>query len=291
MRTARGPHEAMRIFGYLRMPIFALIGGYVYALRPVVPGGGGSFLRGKARRILIPLLVVSTLFFVTQTTANGSWSGVNAESASQVYLHSYEIFWFLQAMLLIFLALPLLERAGLLRPVPLVAVALCVQMVVKPLEWISFLSLNGALFLLPFFLAGLALRRYRNAIYPWRGAILAVFLTSFALHALNVTLGGPIERIGRGTVLALLVGTSGPAAIVLFAPAMPPLARLGDQSYAIYLFHIFFVVALLRLFERLGLGNAVSGLVALGAGLIGPMVVERVARRWTPTRRLLLGLT
>src|SRR5687768_14878195 len=43
----------------LRMPLFAALSGFVYALRPPVgPAGLPRLARGKVRRLLVPLVVV-----------------------------------------------------------------------------------------------------------------------------------------------------------------------------------------------------------------------------------------
>src|SRR5688572_16946795 len=45
---------------FLRMPLFAVITGYVYAYRPLEPDKAGRFLANKLRRLLIPLFTVAT---------------------------------------------------------------------------------------------------------------------------------------------------------------------------------------------------------------------------------------
>ena len=45
---------------FLRMPLFTVISGYVYALRPLNTTMIGRFIKGKARRILVPMVAVGT---------------------------------------------------------------------------------------------------------------------------------------------------------------------------------------------------------------------------------------
>jgi glucan biosynthesis protein C len=59
-------------FAYLRMPLFTFISGYVYALRPLTAfDKWPQFLRGKTRRLLLPMFVVGTFLAVLKTYAPG----------------------------------------------------------------------------------------------------------------------------------------------------------------------------------------------------------------------------
>ena len=46
---------------YIRMPLFTFLSGFVYALRPYA-GNWSAYLKGKATRLLVPMLFVGTLF-------------------------------------------------------------------------------------------------------------------------------------------------------------------------------------------------------------------------------------
>src|SRR3954451_22202707 len=45
----------------VRMPMFTFLSGFVYAYRPVRNGEVGTFVTKKVRRLLIPMVVVSTI--------------------------------------------------------------------------------------------------------------------------------------------------------------------------------------------------------------------------------------
>ncbi|WPU97154.1 acyltransferase family protein [Mucilaginibacter sabulilitoris] len=52
---------------YIRMPLFTVISGFVYAYKPVSRFTTNSkFIAGKINRLLIPLVVVATLFYLLQ---------------------------------------------------------------------------------------------------------------------------------------------------------------------------------------------------------------------------------
>ena len=53
-----------RMFEYIRLSLFAVISGYLYALRPVTAVNWRSFLSGKMRRLLIPLATALLVRFI-----------------------------------------------------------------------------------------------------------------------------------------------------------------------------------------------------------------------------------
>lgn len=102
LRAGSEIHQLLAFLSPLRMPLFAMISGCVYAMRPVRRGSEINFLTGKVRRILLPLLTVSTAFYSAQVAI-----GVEPLSGAilrlpSIYLRSYAIFWFLQAIFLVF---------------------------------------------------------------------------------------------------------------------------------------------------------------------------------------------
>lgn len=102
------------------MPLFSFRSGYVYALRPL-RDRYGPFARGKARRLLVPLLVVGTAFAVLQSLSPGT-NGSVADEIPRYQWHIIPIrhLWFLQSIFWVFLAVGLLDRYRKLERVPVV---------------------------------------------------------------------------------------------------------------------------------------------------------------------------
>lgn len=277
---------------YTRMPIFGFLSGYVYALKPMRAGQAKPFLRGKARRLVLPLAAVSTLFFLVWNAWYGNL-GAALPGMWRIYVFSYEIYWFLQAMVLIFLAVALLEGLGVLSRWTGVAAAAALAFVAgHPLENVTFLSLGGALYLAPYFLAGLATFRFGLTARPSVLVAVAVLVCAAAiLHGWRVAHLPHDVVAARVTVLSLIIGAGGSLLLLRGVPDNVWLARIGASSFAIFLFHIFFVVAARTVLGRLGeppLGLHIAA--GLAAGLAGPMVLELVLMRWAGTRRVFLGL-
>lgn len=268
---------------YLRMPLFAGIAGYVYAHRPSGTAWQG-FLAGKARRLLLPLLTVGSVFALLQSVTPGA-NGAPA-APWQVLVLPTAHYWFLQALFLVFLATAALERFGLLaRPGRTLAVGLVAAAVflsVQPPPWFS---LDGALYLMPFFLVGVAVRQ----VGAVPRAVLALIGFAFVALVLAVlTSAEPIRP--RQSLASLALGALGVWLLIALPWHQRVLMLLGRYSYAVFLFHVFFTAAARIAMVRLGV-DSVAVLVTTGmlAGIAGPVVVARIVQgsRWASL--LLLG--
>ena len=261
--------EVNDLLALIRMPLFTILSGYVYAMRPFEAGPGG-FIRGKVRRLLIPMLIVGTAFAILQAVIPGTRSVTD----HWYLLHILPVahYWFIESLFFLFLILLPLEAWGILKkPVGFAAVfgvAAMLYLIGFGTPWFSLL---GTFYLMPFFLAGLAWGRFgiRELISPARAwtalAVLAVLLAVFAY-------GSPPER---QTVAGLLVGLVGCGALLSTGWSVPALAWVGGFSYTIYLYHVFFTAGARIALTRVGIdGISVLFLSALTAGILGPILVE-----------------
>ena len=293
LRIADGDplRRVLDILLYLRMPLFAFISGYIYALKPLDPAAPRAFLLGKMRRLGLPVLSATTIFFALAWLRQPLPAGQTIWELFQAYFFAYEIYWFLQAMLLIFVVLPLFERSLLRSPAGLTLVTLAVFLLTRPAEPIDFLSINGAAYLGPFFLIGIGVRRFVKLDRRSTIALTCMLLVSTLLHIANVLSLPAHLGAQRGTWLSLMIGGIAPILIIAFIPRSATLARIGQSSFAIFLFHIFFVVPTRIMLERLGLHDVgLHFTIGMAAGVCGPMLLEVFIIRNALARRILLGL-
>jgi peptidoglycan/LPS O-acetylase OafA/YrhL len=271
---------------YLRMPLFTFLSGLVYGLRPF-GGNSQAFLSGKIRRLLVPMLVVGTVFAALQAVTPGTNS-----SAGPWYLwHVQPVahFWFVESLFWVFVLLWALERAAWLQTAKgfavVFALACGVYLSVRGWHWFG---LEGAIYLLPYFLAGLAATRISFRAWlakPW----VKIGLLACAV-GMVLWMGTPMSNPDRRTVWMLLSGLSLCLLCLSFGWANRHLAGIGRHSYAIYLFHVFFTAAARIALDRLQIDVLPMDLVAgVTLGLAGPVVVERLASRFKWTAVLLLG--
>jgi fucose 4-O-acetylase-like acetyltransferase len=271
---------------YLRMPLFTFLSGLVYGLRPFA-GNSRVFLVGKARRLLVPMLVVGTIFAIAQALTPGTHDVVGAWYT--VHLLPVAHFWFVESLFWVFVVVWLLERGQWLsgsRGFGLLFLSSCLlYLSVRGWPW---LGVEGAIYLLPYFLVGLAVSRFPQA-QAVTGALGKACLLAMAAAAI-LTMGLPVPDPERRTVPMLLAGVSLCLLVLGSGLSASWLARVGRFSYAIYIFHVFFTASARISMELLGVDNQPVDLVlGLSLGLAGPMLVASLASRHRWTALLLLG--
>lgn len=283
-----------QLFFHLRMPLFAMLSGFVYAARPVRPGQAGAFARGKARRLVGPFVFAATAFAIIMTVTGGSWA-VEPSRFWTVYLQPYAQFWFLQALVLIFCAIAIFDLALPNRPqlAALAFLALSAIAFLSPLgRGVEWMSLDRAIYLAPFFGFGLIAARLEPRAAMRVGlACAGLALTLFVLHALTV-FAEPDRDIARRTAMALGLGLSLGGTLLAFRFTLGPLARIGAYSFSIYLYHLFAVMGLQLAYQLIGRPDPWAGLaLGLAAGIAAPIVLhEIVLRVGGPLPMVMLGL-
>lgn len=288
--------EVNDAFLFVRMPLFAAISGWVFALRPPGPGAVVAFVRRRARRLLLPqlsygLVVLLVGVFPPRLVWPSSWTTV-VEVLGQPRAH----FWFVQALFLILLlALALDAVDGLRTPscwAAVTAVALLAPTLL-PADLPRSGRLSGAVFLLGFFLLGLGLQRFGERLFS-RAVVapaVVVLVVGVVLQQL-VGLGIVELERDRGSVLSLLVGVPAVALLLRHRGVARRLAWLGPLSFAIFLYHRDGITLGLRALQLAGqpFDGTTRLLLVLGGAVGLPILAHAVLVRSRTTRRLFLGL-
>jgi glucan biosynthesis protein C len=269
----------------VRMPLFTAISGFVYALRPVSRGSSLSrFCLGKIRRMIVPLFVVSTLFFISQAMLPGTNNAPSWSEMPSIYVSSYAHFWFLQAIFCIFVLVSLLEKTGCLNSPGklLAAFAIAAAASLNSESFPEFFSISSAAKLLPSFLLGVALCRFPKQFINTPnvtviGALLvAVIVTdqaelwaAISLNELEITVVGTV--LGLAAIYMLI------ARRFFFAP----LAWLGYYSFEIYLFHVFGTAGTRIALNKLSIDNAwITFIASMLAGMLLPVLLKKMVERY-----------
>jgi fucose 4-O-acetylase-like acetyltransferase len=270
---------------YIRMPLFSFISGYVYAFRPY-QGNAGGFIKGKVRRLLLPLITVGTLFAVVQAVTPGA----NMAVEHWWLLHIVPVghFWFLEALFIVFLVVVLLEHfKALSTPAGFAVVWLLSAVLFDYFSPPNYFGAQGAVYLLPFFLAGLACKRFEINGPVARGAAAVAFICAATVAMLFPQFseqGSSIAALGLGVCSAFLLLRSGWSS--------RHLAYVGSWSFAIYLLHVFFTAASRIVLKKLGVTDTYVLMASgLAAGLIGPIVSALLISRHAGLNLWLLGVT
>jgi glucans biosynthesis protein C len=276
--------------GLVRMPLFTILSGMVYALRPVSWDRSGLFVQGKALRLLLPLVFVGYLFAIVQMLTPGANEALTPRALLFLPFFSYAHFWFLQALFLVFLFLLPFEASGFSqrRAGMAMLLALATVLFLARDQLPHVFSADRAAYLLPFFLAGVALRRFSASIYRL-GRTAAVLVGVPAVVALAAVAAGQAELAWHCLRLALGVGFA--SLLLAIVPPVRFLAEIGHYSYTIYLFHVFFAAASRIVLGKLGVESlAILTLSGIVAGVTGPIVVHRSLERVPYLSRMFLGL-
>jgi peptidoglycan/LPS O-acetylase OafA/YrhL len=212
-----------------------------------------------------------------------------------IYAFPFYHLWFVQALLLVFGVLVLLESFGALATFPRFLVVLGFSLALyggAPFGSHNVFGVHNATYLLPFFLWGLAAQRFRDLLHGKRALIATVlcFVVSQGFQAYIVLTRSlaPIDPVEHRSALNLLIGMSASLAALQLVPRLRLMEMIGGSSYAIYLYHPLFVAAVLfAAGTRVFLPTSLLLVVAGAGGIVGPMLVERTARE-IPGGRLLL---
>ena len=258
------------LLAVVRMPLFAFLAGAMY---------GRSRLRGKQvvvdkfKRLIVPMLTVGTLFALVQYVIPGANQPV--QDLYLIHIVPVAHYWFLESLFLIFCLLAFVEFARPLNSVLSWSIAFLTSifMYLMHLGLIWF-GILGATYLLPFFLLGLAFTRFGWTALPgrawWGTMLIAGGCTALALIVVTDS------YVNRFTPAMLLTGLLLSAGLWLRPPSAAWLARIGDHSMAMFLFHVFFTAAARMVLDRLGFKSVAPHLlVGVLSGLLGPAAIQR----------------
>ena len=273
----------------LRMPLFIFLSGVVFCTGVDRFEAVPRRLVSKARRLLLPLGCVGSLFWLT-LALTGREVGPFGAFLWQPFAH----FWYLQASFAIMgTALGLLALChGRVVPAAMALAVLGLAGGALLPDWVGNpFAIRQAMVFAPFFAAGLVWRAVAMPALAGAAQERAVGLAMVSLAILTGYAAAleimPLTRTG-----AQMVGILGCAGLMLAAPRHAGLARLGRSSYAVYLFHVFFTAGTLMGLDRFWSGGPVAAVygLALVAGLSGPVMLERVLLAVPVLKVLCLGL-
>jgi peptidoglycan/LPS O-acetylase OafA/YrhL len=278
--------QAMSSLDFLRMPTFALLAGFLYGSRRVSPSNLGQYLGKKAQRLGLPLLF-ATLFTVV---ARRLVYGDQTNPLEAIFSH-YQHFWFLQAILLIFVGMAIWDSKSRPSWSTLLIVGFAATMLSRTFFTTTFLSFNGALYLLPYFIVGMILQNHSHLLAKPELSRLAIALvvTVLALQWTAHTAGG--NEINRRMLSATMCGIAGAYLMLVHCPRIAFAEWIGRYSYTIFLWHSISGAAVRHLLERLVvLPTALTFVLLSAASILIPIAIHLVVQRLPGVSLLVAGI-
>ncbi len=276
------------------MPLFFFISGYLLKyvhgdLAQLHLSGRSGYLTRKARRLLVPYTVISSLFFVPKAI-------LSRYSVRPLHLNLHDYldqllvpyhnvfgaYWFMPTLFLIFTVFTIARKAWGQRSVPMgspiLLLTLALANCLLPFTKDSLLNLAGVAFYLVYFTAGYLYQasRLEEAIKRASGK-----MTVIPPLALSVVL----LYAPQGSLTDLLMAFNG---ILMSIGLSQAYKRLGGHwldhlfgyTYSIYLYSGFFqILSLQVLLHFVSLPPAVYVPLAFVTGLYGPWAVRKAWRR------------
>lgn len=286
-------------FADIRMPLFTLISGYAYAMVPVAGWRGyPQLIKGKSRRLLLPLITVGSVLYLVKCSVPGLNSADDGLAFWRVFVFRFEYLWFLQSIFIVFVVVGLLDGARLLESrtrwwiVTLSAAVVYVVVLVPPTA--DVFTVSGAVRLLPFFLLGYGMRRH--ALFDLRGApaVVTAAIAFAGIYAIRLLTIFGTYRPDRFVDRVIAVGVGATALILIYSARnlldSRFLAWIGGFSFGIYLLHVFATAGSRILLEHVGV-HRVSELFVAGLlmGIGAPIVFQLIFGKVWLIRTLVLG--
>lgn len=285
-------------FQYLRMPLFTVISGWVYALRPAQKDNLGSFTVKKVRRIILPLIFVGGAYYILQSLVPGTNFSYDLKDIWQIAIFPYTFYWYLQALFIVFLIVSVVDSKGwantftgwlLLFGASLILLFLRDMFI--PQTFPNYFGFKGGLYLLPFFVIGVGIKRFKsyfdNKIFVWINAIIIVaglviqqLIWYDIIHYKLSSSGG----------LGLLIGVTGVIICLRIHFSFKWLVWMGSYAYTIFLFHSFGTSGGRIILNKIGIfSTPVVFFFSLLLGLFIPILIENILDKFGTTRMLFLG--
>ena len=282
---------------YIRLPLFTVISGWVYANKPVLAQNTSGFISGKFRRLIIPMLVIGTILFVFRMVIPGTNTTPDLSQLPRNLLFPYDVYWYLYSLFLIFLAISVLDCTAFFHKIH----GWCVTMLcalaflfisenfLDPIP--NFFSFKGAAYLLPFFLLGIGIFRFKEYVLNERDTflILLVFIASVVIQ--QIVWFSDLPMLEKHSALGMTVGLSGLLLLFRLKLKSDLLIWIGGYAYGIFLFHVFFTGGSRIVLSALGVEHqAVMLFLGVVIAILASILVENIIKRSAFLRLYLLGL-
>lgn len=289
------------ILKYMQMPVFTIISGWVYALKPVTSLSWNGFMKRKALRLLVPLVSVGTLYFLVQQIVPGTNTKEPLSSIWRIYIFPFSLYWYLPALFIVFGIVCWVDLKGWASQFHQWSRFFLFTLIVSAVETFlpdafpNIFGFKGGFFLLPFFVLGVGMRRFAHRIATPRykkmyciGFIICLLLTQ--IEWFGRMAGVLPDDFLHQTRLNLVIGLFAAAFVINLQIRNRFLIWIGGYAYSIYLFHAFGTAAGRIILTEMDL--SIPSLIFLLSSVLGvfcPILLDRILNFWPLPRLIFLG--
>jgi glucan biosynthesis protein C len=285
-------------FQYVRMPLFTAISGWVYALIPVNKTYFSQFVLKKFRRIYLPLVFVGGMYYILQSITPNTNLSYPLSDIWRILIFPYTFYWYLPALLIVFLIVGVLDINKLIDKFSVWTIIFCLSVTILifrddifPSTVKNVFAFKNAIYLFPFFLLGLAIKRFKsifnNRTLLYSSAILLITGMIFQQLVWYKVFDYKFSSIGG---VGLLIGLLGVIFLLNIKLNIKYFIWIGNFAYTIFLFHSFGTSGGRIILSMFDIDNTVIVFfVSLLLGIFLPVVVEIVLDRSGIFRMLFLG--
>jgi len=215
----------------------------------------------------------------------------------RIYIFGYGQFWFLQALFLVFITITFLEYFNITRKlsgwIASMLVSIAVLLLFAPLIKLDIFSVYHYFYLLPFFMLGIGINRFKEELYNKKTffIILSFLVIGLIVQQLKWFQIIDIQDRKYG-FLGVFVGITGIYTIFRFRFNYKPLGNLGYYAYGIFLFHVFGTAGSRIVSKYFGIESTLLlFLIGVLFGLGVPIIIEKyILLKNRYLRMIFLGL-
>lgn len=282
---------------YLRIPLFTAISGWVYANKSMLNINQTKFIKGKVRRLILPMLVLSTLLFLFRMIIPGTNSTPEISDLPRNLIFPYDVFWYLYSLFLIFLVIAVLDSKPFFHKIEGWSITLISSFVLlfiteNFLDAVpNLFSFKGAAYLFPFFLIGIGIFRFKDFLLNDKMIFLLLSVLIAGIIIQQMIWFGNFPQQHKHSVLGMAVGISGVLLLFKLKLKNNLLIWIGGYAYGIFLFHVFFTGGSRIVLLKMGIENQWTILI-LGVlcAILFSILAETVISKSNVLRFCFLGL-
>lgn len=282
----------------IQMPLFTILAGWVYALKPPIYERMKGFLTKKVLRLLVPMLVVGICYFLIQYLIPGTNKKSDITEIWKLLFFPYTFFWYLYSLFLVFIVVALIDVANKMNTITnwlivfgISTVALLLRDTFIPFESPNYLSYKGMMYLLPCFVLGVGLNRFKQVFdnkmiirLTWVVLIACIVIQQLAWFR-------KIDYVvHKDNIVGLFIGFSVTMILLKSRIESKWLVWFGSFAYSIYLFHGFGTAGGRIIPQNLNIDSTLLiFIMSLATGIIFPIIAEKLLEKFKLTRILFLG--